>query len=224
MEYEQRHLATPHRSGPPVVLGDWISQASWLAGFEAFARHLPGAWWVRNTAGVYLYANATAERNLGAPPGGVVGKTNFDFLPTEIAAGLHAHDEKVLSTGQDMEVLEQLRDDEGKSRSWFTAKFPVQLEQERCSAGFAIEITNLLVAKRDADGMLQQILDAITDMVLVKGPHSRLEWANKAFLSVYGMSVDGHQDPRLNGEDRQSALGARPRSPVKSWPAVVGRV
>jgi PAS domain S-box-containing protein len=34
----------------------------------------------------------------------------------------------------------------------------------------------------------QQVLDAITDMVLVKGPHSRILWGNKAFREVYGMS------------------------------------
>lgn len=33
-----------------------------------------------------------------------------------------------------------------------------------------------------------QILDAIADMVLVKGPNSRLLWANKAFCQYYGMT------------------------------------
>lgn len=33
-----------------------------------------------------------------------------------------------------------------------------------------------------------QILDAISDMVLVKGPNSRILWANKAFRDYYGMS------------------------------------
>lgn len=34
----------------------------------------------------------------------------------------------------------------------------------------------------------EQILDAIGDMVLVKGPSSRLLWANKAFCEYYGMT------------------------------------
>lgn len=34
----------------------------------------------------------------------------------------------------------------------------------------------------------QQILDAIADMVLVKGANSRILWANKAFCDYYGMS------------------------------------
>ncbi|MEA5507149.1 PAS domain S-box protein [Halotia wernerae UHCC 0503] len=40
----------------------------------------------------------------------------------------------------------------------------------------------------------QQIFDAITDMVLVKGAKSRIIWANKAFRDYYGMSDEQLQD------------------------------
>lgn len=40
---------------------------------------------------------------------------------------------------------------------------------------------------QNAQQMYQQILDAIADMILVKGPHSRIIWANKAFREHYGM-------------------------------------
>ena len=40
----------------------------------------------------------------------------------------------------------------------------------------------------------QQILNAITDMVLVKGPESRIVWANQAFCAYYGMSNEALQD------------------------------
>ncbi|HEX6240031.1 MAG TPA: ATP-binding protein [Polyangiales bacterium] len=40
----------------------------------------------------------------------------------------------------------------------------------------------------------RQILDAIADMVLVKGKHSRILWANKAFRDYYGMSNEQLRD------------------------------
>ena len=40
---------------------------------------------------------------------------------------------------------------------------------------------------QDAKQMYQQILDAITDIILVKGPESRIVWANKAFREYYQM-------------------------------------
>ncbi len=40
----------------------------------------------------------------------------------------------------------------------------------------------------------RQILDAIDDMVLVKGPGSRIVWANQAFRNYYGMTNEQLQD------------------------------
>ena len=40
----------------------------------------------------------------------------------------------------------------------------------------------------------RQILDAIADMVLVKGEDSRILWANKAFRDYYGMSNEQLRD------------------------------
>ncbi|MBA2542255.1 MAG: PAS domain-containing protein, partial [Deltaproteobacteria bacterium] len=41
---------------------------------------------------------------------------------------------------------------------------------------------------RELEQRHRQILDAITDCVLVKGPHSKIVWANKAFRESYGMT------------------------------------
>src|SRR6185436_17302832 len=40
----------------------------------------------------------------------------------------------------------------------------------------------------DEKEVYRQILDAISDMVLVKGADSRILWANKSFRDYYGMS------------------------------------
>jgi PAS domain S-box-containing protein len=53
---------------------------------------------------------------------------------------------------------------------------------------------------QDAKQMYQQILDAITDMILVKGPQSRIVWANKAFRDYYRMEnqeLAGIVDPQF---------------------------
>jgi PAS domain S-box-containing protein len=56
--------------------------------------------------------------------------------------------------------------------------------------GIAEDISDQKVAQKelqDAKQMYQQILDAITDLILVKGPQSRMVWANKAFRDYYKM-------------------------------------
>jgi PAS domain S-box-containing protein len=113
-------------------------------------------------------------------------------LPKHVAAVLSAHDERVRRTGENLEVCEEVPDNDGGTRHWYSAKFPLlgpNDSGERGTAGFAIDVTSVMRRARDAEGMLEQILDAMTDMVLLKGEHSRLEWANKAFLATYGMTV-----------------------------------
>ncbi|MCB0190320.1 MAG: PAS domain S-box protein [Anaerolineae bacterium] len=45
-------------------------------------------------------------------------------------------------------------------------------------------------ALQESESRYRQILDAITQMVLVKGEKSRIVWANKAFRDYYGMTND----------------------------------
>lgn len=45
----------------------------------------------------------------------------------------------------------------------------------------------------------ERVLDAMSDLVLVKGPRSRLLWANRAFREYYGLSNDELRD-LLDGE------------------------
>jgi PAS domain S-box-containing protein len=47
---------------------------------------------------------------------------------------------------------------------------------------------------REAERQHRQILDAITDLVLVKGEQSRIRWANQAFREYYGMSNEQLHD------------------------------
>ena len=55
----------------------------------------------------------------------------------------------------------------------------------------AADIERRMLEQRE---MYQQILDAISDMVLVKGEKSRIVWANRAFRDYYGMSNEQLRD------------------------------
>jgi two-component system, NtrC family, sensor kinase len=161
-----------------------------LSAFRAFIDRVPGAWWIKNADGAYLYANQLTADTLGVTTEGILGKTDFELLPKETAEMVRAHDAQVLRTGESLEVVEQLPGLDGETTWWYSAKYLLALGEQRCAGGFAIEATQLIGARRDAEGMLKQILNAITDMVLVKGPDSHVEWANHAFLTTYGMSID----------------------------------
>ncbi|MCC3445982.1 MULTISPECIES: PAS domain S-box protein [unclassified Microcoleus] len=52
------------------------------------------------------------------------------------------------------------------------------------------EIESTQQKLRDSEQKYHQILDSIADMVLVKGPESKIVWANQAFRDYYGMTEE----------------------------------
>ena len=63
---------------------------------------------------------------------------------------------------------------------------------------------NVEVRFRETEGSYQKVLDAFSEMVFVKGPKSKLVWANKAFRDFYGMSneqLQGMIDSPINNPD-----------------------
>lgn len=71
-----------------------------------------------------------------------------------------------------------------------------QLLLEGLAGQLAIAIDNrrAYLAEKEARSQYQQILDGIVDMVLVKGPKSRIVWANKAFRDYYNMTNEQLQE------------------------------
>ncbi len=76
--------------------------------------------------------------------------------------------------------------------------------------GVVTDITELNQATdqlRESERMYAQILDSIADMILCKGPQSRILYANKAFRDYYGMTMDqlrGIIDAPFNKQDYTS--------------------
>jgi PAS domain S-box-containing protein len=62
---------------------------------------------------------------------------------------------------------------------------PVRIE----GIGYDVTVQRATELKaREGEIRFRQVLDAIPDLVLVKGPGSRIYWANKAFRDYYGMT------------------------------------
>ncbi|MEG3897355.1 MULTISPECIES: PAS domain S-box protein [unclassified Microcoleus] len=55
------------------------------------------------------------------------------------------------------------------------------------------EIESAQQKLRDSEQKYQQIIDSIADLVLVKGPQSKIVWANKAFRDYYDMTQEEFQ-------------------------------
>jgi PAS domain S-box-containing protein len=162
--------------------------------------------WIKDAEGRYLFVNDKVQAQFaGGSP--MVGRTDHQLFPPAVADLLRDHDLRVLRSGERLEFVEEVPGVEGQQRVMFSAKFVLPIGDRRHVAGVAVDITRYRQAeqeKRSAELAMEQILDAITDLVIIKGPGSRLLWANKAFREAYGMSnaeLRGIVDAPFNAPD-----------------------
>jgi two-component system NtrC family sensor kinase len=146
--------------------------------------------WIKDGDGRYLFVNERVKRSF-APTQPMVGFTDHQLFPREVADVLREHDLRVLTSGERLEFVEEVPGASGDSTFMFSAKFVLPVRERRYVAGVAVDITRYWRAEQDTrrtQQTLEQILDAISDMIIVKAPGSRLLWANKAFREAYGMT------------------------------------
>ena len=117
-----------------------------------------------------------------------------DFVHPEDRDGVRAAFSKLIVGGNenDNEIEYRIVRLDGEIRWIRDRAFPIknQADEVYRIVGIAEDISERKKVQKelqDAKQMYQQVLDAITDFILVKGPESRIVWANRAFRDYYQM-------------------------------------
>jgi PAS domain S-box-containing protein len=169
---------------------------------RALLDNFPFAVWLKDIESRFLAVNAGFVTLFGARSAEeLVGKTDFDIAPAELAEGYRADDRAVLSSGKKKNVEEEIVD-AGSTRKWFeTYKAPVLEDSGRVvgTVGFARDITErragalameemskALATSRD---LLQQVIDTAPICVFWKDREGRYLGCNPAFAHDAGKST-----------------------------------
>ena len=91
--------------------------------------NLPDPIYVKDSESRFLIANQAAANNMGVANSSIlVGKTDFDFFPKELAAGFFADEQKVILSGQAQVSKEEvIKDSNGLTRILLSTKVPLHL-------------------------------------------------------------------------------------------------
>jgi diguanylate cyclase (GGDEF)-like protein/PAS domain S-box-containing protein len=102
--------------------------------------------WMKDQEGRFLATNHKFVEIVGANSfKDLIGKTDFDFFPVEMAQGYVDDDNEILKTGIAQSVTEQIKKDSGEVYWAETYKSPVRLNDEVIgTVGFARDITERL--------------------------------------------------------------------------------
>ncbi len=122
----------------------------------------PSAIFVKDRQGRYLLANKACEAYSGEPVERMIGKTDYDYLPGEVADRFRADDGRVLDSGAVLRYEEPAPLD-GEARTSLTVKFPLCDSSGRPYAvcGIATDITDRKRAEerlREADRRKDEFL------------------------------------------------------------------
>jgi diguanylate cyclase (GGDEF)-like protein/PAS domain S-box-containing protein len=154
--------------------------------------NLPDHIFVKDSNSIYILNNASQAEFVGKTIEDMLGKTDYDFFPPEIAEQFRATDRRVLESGQTLPDDEALSQDRfGNTRWALVTKVPLQDSQGRCIGivGISRDITE---RKRVEEELAEQhhllriLIDNLPDTIYVKDTASRMLIANTTQAHLLG--------------------------------------
>lgn len=201
------------------------------ARFEAFMENTPGAAWIKDDSGRYIYANHSIEALLSHPREEIISKTDRDLLPPETAEQLQREDKQVRQAGGPVRSEKSMLPDD--PRRWFICKFPfVSSGGGWFVGGLGFDITDQVQMQRSlraSEERFRTVFEASpVAIAFVRG--SQLLYANPSYQKIFSIGSAGeamargfleHFSPATRGElmrfleRRESAPASLPPSEVR---------
>ncbi len=119
--------------------------------FRLFSDHLPGAAYIKNSEGQFLFFNDYFQKNFGWDTSMLVGKKNEDIWPGNPGSQLRKNDLEVLSRERSIMFEENLCINKQK-RTFISYKFPIPGSEGILLGGVSLDITGM----RSMENMLQK--------------------------------------------------------------------
>lgn len=112
--------------------------------FARFMHHLPGLAWIKDETGRYVFANEAATRAFGTTLDNLIGRTDADLFPPELAAEFRANDARAHAEPGGARVFETLRHPDGLVHHSIVSKFEIP-DPDRggvLTGGVAIDVSD----------------------------------------------------------------------------------
>ncbi len=117
--------------------------------FRAFMNNSPACAWMKDDQYRYVYLNAPFQKRFQVSIDEFYGRTDFDVWPRETAEELRTSDLKVASSGEPVEMIENLTDPAGVVHQTLICKFPIRDAAGRLYlGGIGIDVTERMQAEQ----------------------------------------------------------------------------
>jgi diguanylate cyclase (GGDEF)-like protein/PAS domain S-box-containing protein len=176
--------------------------------FRAFMENMPGAAFIKDVDGRFVYANHGLDKALNVEQGETLGRLDTELLPSEIALRLRQLDKQVLSADAARQEIESFPTINGEMTHWLSTKFPLidAKSKKPMVGGIAIDITARMKVEQDLRLRNRAIEACVNPIVIVDldAPGSPLIYVNGAFETITGYTSEeaiGRNCNFLQGND-----------------------
>lgn len=136
--------------------------------FNAFMNNIPTPAWIKDEKFRYVYVNAPLAQQWGRTVEDLIGCTDFEVMPREIARSLRDHDTQVLVSNQMLHALETMLNAAGQTAIFTVLKFPLlDAAGRRHVAGVGLDITERVRDKEqleNANRRLQMLSSKVIEI------------------------------------------------------------
>ena len=198
---------------------------------HALIDNVPDFMFVKDTQSKFVVANAQTARALRAgTPKDLVGKTDFDFFPPEMAKAFFEDEQEVLRTGEPLYNREEAAlDENGNQIQILTTKVPVRDGQGKITgiAGVGRIITarkQMENALREAEQKFRGIFDNAVIGIFQSTPEGRLLSVNPSMATIFGYDSPEEMVTLITDIENQLYVKSTDRADFKARVATVGGV
>jgi PAS domain S-box-containing protein len=145
--------------------------------------HMPDSIFIKDAQSRFLVANQAVAQFMGTTPDMLIGKTDFDFYPEDLARQYYADEQALLNSGQpQIDKEEPYYIDQASNPRWFsTTKMPFHDSQGRVKGivGISREVTE----RKQVEQVLQKARDELE--ARVEHRTAELKQVNAQLAALY---------------------------------------
>jgi len=154
---------------------------------NAILNNIPDLAWLKDRERRFIAVNEPFAQSCGVSSKDLVGKTDLDIWPQELAEKYMADDKDVMERGRRKQVEEPMINSEGE-KSWIeTVKTPIYNDKGEIigTTGIARDITERKRAEREKDRFLKAFASS-TDGITIANEKDQFIYVNEAYARTFG--------------------------------------